>query len=194
MLIEALASVRIRHGGQEHALTRGEHLDLPEENARRLLCKAPDKVRLVPEKRDHACYREEDGVLQERRRMALYREKLTELVPSNQDLVVEPAAHLCTVYWLSKRRIAGPSRVVAVAKVTNMDKPSTFWLCIAHQGSWRWVHESLMRSKRDYDSQDARQCRCCSGSDFWTSVHGVTICRRCHPPAHHSLQRPGAPD
>lgn len=27
------------------------------------------------------------------------------------------------------------------------------------------------------------KCRACSGSDYWQSVHGLTICRKCHPPA-----------
>jgi hypothetical protein len=26
-------------------------------------------------------------------------------------------------------------------------------------------------------------CRCCGGMDFWTSVYGLSVCRRCHPPA-----------
>lgn len=26
-------------------------------------------------------------------------------------------------------------------------------------------------------------CYCCHGQDFWLSIHGVTICRHCHPPA-----------
>jgi hypothetical protein len=25
-------------------------------------------------------------------------------------------------------------------------------------------------------------CPSCGGVDFWTSAHGVTLCRRCHPP------------
>ena len=45
--IEAVTRVRIRHAGREHALAPGERLELPEKNARRLLDKAPAKVRLV---------------------------------------------------------------------------------------------------------------------------------------------------
>lgn len=26
-------------------------------------------------------------------------------------------------------------------------------------------------------------CFCCRGQDFWKSIHGRLICRRCHPPA-----------
>ena len=25
-------------------------------------------------------------------------------------------------------------------------------------------------------------CRCCKSTDFWQSIHGATVCRKCHPP------------
>jgi hypothetical protein len=33
--------------------------------------------------------------------------------------------------------------------------------------------------------EPARQlvCYSCRGKDFWLSVHGVKVCRKCHPPA-----------
>ncbi len=26
-------------------------------------------------------------------------------------------------------------------------------------------------------------CRCCKGTDTWSSIHGALVCGRCHPPA-----------
>lgn len=26
-------------------------------------------------------------------------------------------------------------------------------------------------------------CYCCKSTDFWLSIHGRMICRKCHPPA-----------
>lgn len=31
-------------------------------------------------------------------------------------------------------------------------------------------------------------CFSCKGQNLWLSIHGVTICRNCHPPAHESLE------
>jgi hypothetical protein len=47
LTVEVIERIRVRHAGNERALTPGEHLELPDENARRLLAKAPDKVRLI---------------------------------------------------------------------------------------------------------------------------------------------------
>lgn len=30
-------------------------------------------------------------------------------------------------------------------------------------------------------------CYACYGLESWLSVHGVTVCARCHPPAHDNL-------
>ena len=29
----------------------------------------------------------------------------------------------------------------------------------------------------------AQRCRACHGSRFWLSIHGATVCGKCHPPA-----------
>jgi hypothetical protein len=31
-------------------------------------------------------------------------------------------------------------------------------------------------------------CYSCRGADFWTSIHGVKVCRLCHPPASPELE------
>jgi hypothetical protein len=35
---------------------------------------------------------------------------------------------------------------------------------------------------------DRLTCFCCKGTDFWQSIHGVRICRQCHPPAAPELE------
>ena len=30
-------------------------------------------------------------------------------------------------------------------------------------------------------------CRACTGSRYWVSIHGVTVCGKCHPPASSNL-------
>lgn len=30
-------------------------------------------------------------------------------------------------------------------------------------------------------------CMVCNGRDYWVSVHGVTVCLRCHPPGYDKL-------
>ena len=47
LTIEIIERIRVRHAGNERAWTPGERLELPDENARRLLEKAPGKVRLI---------------------------------------------------------------------------------------------------------------------------------------------------
>lgn len=35
-------------------------------------------------------------------------------------------------------------------------------------------------------------CQACGGADFWLSIHGKQLCRRCHPPVSQSLiEQPG---
>ena len=31
--------------------------------------------------------------------------------------------------------------------------------------------------------QDYARCPCCGGGRWWTSIHGIRVCGKCHPPA-----------
>ena len=44
-------------------------------------------------------------------------------------------------------------------------------------------------SEENTDNDDAGPgpCRACTGTRFWQSVHGVTVCALCHPPADEKL-------
>lgn len=41
-------------------------------------------------------------------------------------------------------------------------------------------------------ADNSQTCRACGGADFWLSVHGKQICRRCHPPAGGNLIADGS--
>jgi hypothetical protein len=100
----------------------------------------------------------------------------------NDDMVCEPVSGLKPVYWESLGRIVGPGQVSAVAKVGE-----EFWLSVEYAGSWLWINESVLRTQREFEEQDKPRCHCCGGTDLWASVHDVSMCRRCHPPAASSL-------
>jgi hypothetical protein len=87
------------------------------------------------------------------------------------------------VYWESEERIIGPGVVTQ-----HFEENGVYWLCVEYEGSWRWIRDMLLRSKQAFHEQEARQCRCCGGSDFWISKHKAIVCRRCHPPAHSKLE------
>ena len=96
------------------------------------------------------------------------------------DVTIEPAENVRPVYWESDGKILGPAHVSHVAKVGD----SEFWLCLEFQNSWRWVNSDLLRTQDAFDRQGGQRiCHCCGGSEFWESIHGATVCQKCHPPA-----------
>jgi hypothetical protein len=74
----------------------------------------------------------------------------TERPPETAEAIqFEPAPHPSpTVFWESRGRILGPARVVAFAKAGE-----EFWLLIEHGRESRWIRDTLLRSKRDYETQ-----------------------------------------
>jgi hypothetical protein len=127
MLIEATKHP-IRYtmlDGRQVCLAPGCPVDLPEERAQALLTKAPDRVRLVAPR-----------------------------VKTSETFLVEPASCQHPVFWESHdKRILGPGLVTHVAKETRSTHSIRFWLCVAYGGSWRWIHESLLRSRAKYEAQ-----------------------------------------
>ncbi len=104
---------------------------------------------------------------------------------ADDPVTVDPAGpNVRPVYWESDGTILGPAAISYVAK-----SGSQFYLCLEWQDSYRWIHESLLRSQHAFELQGRQACNCCGGFSFWTSIHGATICGHCHPPAHPSLIR-----
>jgi hypothetical protein len=117
--------------GRQIRLAPGCPVDLPEAQAQTLLTKAPDRVRLVdwPSASPEAFY-------------------------------VEPAGCQNPVFWESQENgILGPGLVTHVAKETTATGQVRFWLCVLYRGSWRWVHEQLLRSRTAYEAQQKKICR-----------------------------------
>lgn len=110
--------------GRQVRLAPGSPVDLPEEQARTLLIKAPDRVRVAAPRNDVEAF------------------------------LVEPAECRHPIYWETlEGRILGPAEVTHMAKETTAAGQARFWLCITYGNSWRWIHESLLRSRASYEAQ-----------------------------------------
>ena len=116
------------------------------------------------------------------------RVRVVEVVPAS-DSIVEPASCRPVYFETEPGVIHGPAVVSLMARTVSPDKTSSFWMCVKWQNSYRWLHESLLRSRRDYDQQYQQTCNTCGGAAFWQSTHDVTVCSRCHPPADARLVR-----
>jgi hypothetical protein len=61
---------------------------------------------------------------------------------------------------------------------TETEKPRNFY----PENSPQKLHESCAEIIVQQGSRKVI-CHCCKKTDFWLSIHGKYICRRCHPPA-----------
>ena len=126
MLIEATQHpIRYRLlNGTQVRLAPGFPIDLPEEQAKALLTKAPDRVRMAATQS-----------------------------PGDGGFLAQPAESR-PVYWESENgRILGPGTVTHMAKEMTSRGEARFWLCISYGNSWRWIHESLLRTRASYEAQ-----------------------------------------
>lgn len=135
MLIEATQHP-IRYtllDGRQVRLAPGHPVHLPDPQARMLLTKAADRVRVID---------------------PLSREALDCL---HEEVQVHVATCSRPVYWESgPGKILGPGSVSHVLKAKELDGRDSFWLCVEWNGGWRWVHEQTLRSKKAYAAQPAR--------------------------------------
>lgn len=126
MLVEAIQHpilYRLLDGSQVR-LAPGSPVDLPEEQARTLLTKAPDRVRVAGTHNDVETF------------------------------LIDSADCRRPVYWESSNgRVLGPADVTHMAKEMTTGGEVRFWLCITYGNSWRWIHESLLRSRLSYEAQ-----------------------------------------
>lgn len=106
---------------------------------------------------------------------------------STAEVTIEALRARCPVYWSSGGRIVGPGLVSHVLKCSGHDGIDQFWLLIEFAESWRWVNSTYLRSRQAFEWQTRQACNTCGGRDYWQSVHGASVCRRCHPPADASL-------
>jgi hypothetical protein len=133
MLLEAMGKpikYRLRDG-RELLLTPGRPVDMPDKAARYLLEKAPHRVRV------HGANVHTWPVSQQR---------IAQLTES-QDLAVETCGQLSPVFWVSRGRIVGPGRVLAIAKTTDCAGGRLYWLCIEWNTAWRWISHVVLRSE-----------------------------------------------
>ena len=107
--------------GQHVRLIPGQPVELTEKQARTLLEKAPDRVKVV--------------------------EPSSTSQPDS--IIFEPASYKRPVYWeTTTGEILGPAAISSMAKVTEEDGRETYWLCVEFGGSWRWIREDRLRSPK----------------------------------------------
>lgn len=117
MLIEALTPLTVRLPERDLQLRPGEPVDLPDEQAAKLLAKALGKVRAVLD---------------------------SDEIP---EIVVEPALSCRPVYWESMDgRLHGPAPVQFMAR-TGVPGRFQFWLCVDEHGRTVWIRDTLLRAK-----------------------------------------------
>lgn len=115
MRIEALKALRVKLSDRLVLLQPGMTVDLNDEQALRLIRKAPHAVR-------------------------------------GHDLQVEPGSQRLA-YWEDQMGTIKPGVVVSLGKVSDC-----FWVWIESESEdGRWIHESLLRSKANYEAQHKRE-------------------------------------
>jgi hypothetical protein len=102
---------------------------------------------------------------------------------AKEPMVIE-AATCGRVYWQSTDGpIYGPAAVSHVAQCREGNGQGSFWLCVEHATSWRWIRTTALRNRAAVEAQKQRPaCTCCGGTHYWHSIHGAMICAHCHPP------------
>lgn len=71
---------------------------------------------------------------------------ITTLTPESITIELS-ATNANLVYWEAVTgRILGPATVTSLAQVVALDGRESFWLCVNYRDSWRWVHESRLRT------------------------------------------------
>ena len=119
--------------GEEIVLKPGIPTEMPDTAAMKLLEQAGERVRIAPASETHAAINERNGLL------------------------VEPTTCRNPVYWEGcEGDLLGPGIVTHVAKESTFMGDQRFWLCVEYRGSWRWIHESLLRSRATYEANRAK--------------------------------------
>lgn len=125
MRIEALHPLHIRRAAGDLHLRPGVPVELPDEEAAKLLQKVPNKVRVVAE---------EEIVI----------EPATK--PSGEPL--------SPIFWeRTDGSIVGPAQPEFFAKVGTGNTDKDFWIIVLMLGHPAWVRADRLRSKRDYNRQ-----------------------------------------
>jgi hypothetical protein len=139
VVIESLTKLTVRlRDGRRIRLEPGRPVSLDEENGRRLLERAPNKVRLVPsaapEGRPCPWTADDDTRTQESR---------------SGGFLAEPASARL-VYWET-----GDGRILTGRLVLRGwdQRDDTYWVGVEHDGGFSWVRSDRLRSRADYETQ-----------------------------------------
>jgi hypothetical protein len=132
MLVEAIERpLQYRFtDGRQVRLAPGHPVDIPEPQAKALLAKAPNRVRIADVTARQA-----------------------------EAFVMESAPCPNPVYWESNGQILGPGTVTHFGKETVALGVERFWLCVTYRGACRWVHESLLRTRAAYEAEQRKAKR-----------------------------------
>ena len=57
--------------------------------------------------------------------------------------------------------------------------------------SERILDRYVAEAREVFKAEGPLVCHACKGTDFWTSIHGVVVCWRCHPPMRPELEKTG---
>jgi len=127
-MVECLADLTVRYGGQVHTLRPGYTIDLPPDKAQRLLQEAPGRVRLLSK--------------------TLTPEKPNG--PSSRAIIIEPAVtNARPIYWeAADGRIIGPAVPEFLAR-----EGDTFWIVTTFKGHIFWIDADKLRSRQSFDQQ-----------------------------------------
>lgn len=125
MRIEALHPLHIRRASGDLHLRPGIPIDLPDEEAAKLLQKVPDKVRVVTE----------GG---------------TRLEPA----VTADGFPLRPVYWeRGDGSIVGPGQPEFFARIDCGNREEDFWLVVLFDGETVWIRSDRLRAERELSQQ-----------------------------------------
>jgi ferredoxin len=96
------------------------------------------------------------------------------------------------VFWESADGVIRQGTVMLFGRV-GTDERATWWVGVEYdRDSFTWVRDDRLRNRAAYEAQQARTpqvnrdpdaCLSCGSRRRWRSIHGVTICVVCHPPA-----------
>jgi hypothetical protein len=109
--------------------------------------------------------------------------------------LVEPAVRpdgspISPVYFERQGRIVGPAQ----PEFFFRDSSGQIGLIVRYENAPVSIDHRMLRSRRQFETQhplrstqtassDPNACLSCGSRRRWRSIHGVTICVICHPPA-----------
>ncbi|MGA3172940.1 MAG: hypothetical protein ABSE25_00765 [Syntrophorhabdales bacterium] len=97
-----------------------------------------------------------------------------ELLVALEPIVIRPGDIIKPGEIVQARR---PERLLSEGKARRLNRAE----------SQRILDRYVAEAREVFEAEGPLVCHACKGTDFWTSVHGVVVCRRCHPPMRDGL-------